>query len=58
MCDQRIPVAVLVGVYDHAGRFIGQQDVFIFIDDIHLWLRDVAEGIFLAWGVKVFVVKV
>ena len=58
MCDERIRVAVLVCVNDHARRLIRQQDVLVLIHNAHARLGNTAEGFFLLGRVKVFVVEV
>ena len=58
MRDERICVAVLVCVNDHARRLIRQQDVLVLVHDAYARRFDAAEGFFLLGCVKVFVIEV
>ena len=58
MCDERIRVAVLICVNDHARRLIRQQDVLVLVHDAHARCFDAAEGFFLLGRVKIFVIEV
>ena len=58
MRDERVRVALLVGMDDHAGRLVGQQDVLILIHDVQRRILDAAEGFFLARSIEILVVEV
>ena len=58
MGDEGVDLLMLVGVAEQAGALVEQQEVFIFIDDVQLGLKDGQKGVVLPWGLKELVVDV
>ena len=58
MCDERIRVAVLICVNDHARRLIRQQDVLVLIDNVQFWLEQLQKRIFRRRLVKELIIDI
>ena len=48
----------LVGVDDHTGHFVYQQDVLILIDNVQLWLKQLQKRIFRRRLVKELIIDI
>ena len=58
MVDERIDLLPLVGVDDHSGGLIKQQNVLILVKDVQLWICDGEVDVLLARRFKELVVEV
>ena len=58
MGDERIGIALLVGVDDHAGLFVGQQDVLVLVHDGQARRLNFLIGFLFGRGFKKFIVDV